>query len=107
MTLPHGLQWVQSSQGQYVPGAVIGGSYKNNIIYVGRVYHEDDLLPGKVNCQYHNIYAPYAGHEVWKNSYEVLAEFEPHQSRIKWIQSRNNSWSLLSAFSTFKLLTTK
>ena len=97
MSLPYGLQWVQSSQGQYVPGAVMGGSYNNNIIYVGRVYHEGDLLPGKVNCQYHNIYVPYAGQEVWRNSYEVLAEFEPNQSRIKWIQSRNYSWGQSSA----------
>ena len=56
MSLPFGLQWVPSSQGQYVPGAVIGGSDKNTFLYVGRVYHCGDLLPGKVHCQYRNIY---------------------------------------------------
>ena len=90
MSLPFGLQWVQSSQGQYVPGAVMGGSFKNNILYVGRVYHAGDLLPGKVHCQYRNIYVSHAGQEHCKGSYEVLAELNVNQSGIKWISSGNS-----------------
>ena len=56
MSLPYGLQWVQSSAGQHVPGGVIGGSYRNTVLYIGRAYHAGDLLPGKVHCQYRNIY---------------------------------------------------
>ena len=34
----------------------IGGSYGNTVLYIGRAYHAGDLLPGKVHCQYRNIY---------------------------------------------------
>ena len=43
MSLPYGLQWVQSSSGQHVPGGVIGGSYENTVLYIGRAYHAGDL----------------------------------------------------------------
>lgn len=40
-------------------------------IYVGRAYHEGDLIPAKVIPSKHVAYVPYAGEEVAKSEYHV------------------------------------
>ena len=48
MTTP-GFAWKKSSNGEHVPGAIDMSSKKNSL-YVGRVHHEGDLLPGTIQC---------------------------------------------------------
>ena len=45
----HGFAWKQSSNGEHVSGAIDVSSKKNSL-YVGRVHHEGDLLPGTIQC---------------------------------------------------------
>lgn len=41
-------------------------------IYVGRAYHEGDLIPAKVMPSKRAAYVPYGGREVFVDNYEVL-----------------------------------
>merc|ERR1712048_665436 len=89
-TLPPGLTWVRSSDGQKVNGAVIGGS-EHGGMYVGRAIGRvgGDILPGKVHCEHGVIYVPYGGKEHNFSSYEVLTEVDPSNSSIHWIRSES------------------
>ena len=47
-----GFVWVKSSGGEKVVGAIDGGDG----MYVGRAFHQRDLIPGKVHCAHRSLY---------------------------------------------------
>ena len=53
-----GFVWVKSSGGEKVLGAVHGG-YELGEMYVGRAFHQRDLVPGKVLRAHRTIYIPW------------------------------------------------
>lgn len=75
-----GMNWVPSSAQAGVPmNAVVAGADVDGApIYVGRAYHEGDLVPAKVIPSKHVAYIPYNGQEVAKYDYHVrkLRRFE-------------------------------
>ena len=54
MTTP-GFAWKKSSNGEHIVGAIDVNSQKN-VLYVGRVHHEGDLLPGTIQCSLGEIH---------------------------------------------------
>ena len=50
-----GFVWVKSSGGEKVVGAIDGGDG----MYVGRAFHQRDLVPGKVHCAHRSLYIPW------------------------------------------------
>lgn len=74
------MNWVPSSAQAGVPmNAVVAGADVDGApIYVGRAYHEGDLVPAKVIPSKHVAYIPYNGQEVAKYDYHVrkLRRFE-------------------------------
>ncbi|XP_014292735.1 natterin-4 isoform X1 [Halyomorpha halys] len=67
------LQWVPSSGGQVPPNAVQAGMDQDGgHIYVGRAFHEGDLIPAKVTPRHGCAFVPYNGVEITKMQYEVL-----------------------------------
>lgn len=52
--------------------AVIAGhDIDGSPIYVGRAYHEGDLIPAKTIPNKHVAYVPYGGMEVAKHDFQV------------------------------------
>ena len=50
-----GYVWVKSSGGEKVVGAIDGGEG----MYVGRAFHQRDLVPGKVHRDHRSLYIPW------------------------------------------------
>lgn len=73
------MNWVSSqftSHGGVPPNAVHAGrDIDGSAIYVGRSYHNGDLLPAKVIPSRNVAYVPYSGEEVAKHEYEVRIFF--------------------------------
>ncbi|KAH8272559.1 hypothetical protein KR026_006266, partial [Drosophila bipectinata] len=68
--------WVSSSGRNIVPGTVVGGhDADGDQIFVGRAYHEGDMLPAKVIPNKGCAYVPYGGGEVVKHDFELLAGY--------------------------------
>ncbi|KAL7738623.1 hypothetical protein ACLKA6_006916 [Drosophila palustris] len=68
--------WVSSSGSNIVPGTILAGHDSDgDAIYVGRAYHEGDLLPAKVIPNKSCAYVPYGGHEHVKYDFELLAGY--------------------------------
>lgn len=52
--------------------AVIAGhDIDGSTIYVGRAYHDGDLIPAKVIPTKHAAYVPFNGAEIMKHDYQV------------------------------------
>ncbi|XP_058123044.1 uncharacterized protein LOC131264795 [Anopheles coustani] len=67
--------WVGSGNGQVPSGAVVGGrTPSGENLYIGRVYHGDALLPGKIHPSHKRLYVSSGGKEHYYNNYEVLVE---------------------------------
>lgn len=76
--------WDQFTHGRTGSKPVYAGERKGFVMYVCRGVFADQTLPGKLvygqNCS-----IPYAGGEVWADSYEVL------QGSYKWVDSNEVS----------------
>lgn len=46
-------------------------------LYIGRVLHEGNMIPGKVHTLYSACYVPYKDVEVENASYEILVNLSP------------------------------
>ncbi|XP_031845112.1 natterin-4 [Nomia melanderi] len=69
-----GYKWVPRSAAQSLPSnAVVGGRDSDGCtIYVGRAFHEGDMLPAKVIPEKNVGYVCHNGEEHAKYDYEVL-----------------------------------
>lgn len=63
--------WKQSSNGRHVENAV-GFTSQQYTFYVGRTYHSDSVLVGKVTLELKKMLYSYAGVETGVSNYEVL-----------------------------------
>lgn len=68
-----GYSWVHAtSHSAYQPNAVLAGNDVDGAqIFVGRSYHEGDLLPAKVIPSKNVAYISHAGNEIPKHQFEV------------------------------------
>ncbi|XP_037033070.1 uncharacterized protein LOC119072042 isoform X2 [Bradysia coprophila] len=66
-------QWVRVVDGN-IPNKAIGGGQdlSGENLYVGRVEHQGDIIPGKVVPSQGICFVPYAGKEHGKSEYQVL-----------------------------------
>ncbi|XP_043267817.1 uncharacterized protein [Venturia canescens] len=71
-------RWTSRTVGQSLPpGAVVGGrDCDGSTIYVGRAYHNGDMLPAKVIPERNAVYVCHGGEEHSKHEYEVLCQGE-------------------------------
>lgn len=81
--------WVHCSGGDVPHNAVkVGRDEDGGRTYVGRAWHECDLLPAKVAPSHGGAFVPWGGLEHSKIDYEVLAS---DSSRVAWQEaSRGN-----------------
>lgn len=70
-----GLNWVPMTAYSAVPmdAVVAGHDVDGSTIYVGRAYHEGDLIPAKVIPSKNIAYVPHSGQEIPKHEYHVRA----------------------------------
>ncbi len=67
------VKWEQSSGGADVRNALAAGkSADGEILFIGRVYHENTLTVGKVHPSHGVCYVPYDGEELSFGAYEIL-----------------------------------
>jgi hypothetical protein len=59
---------------------------KGDALYVGRVYFENQLIPGKVHVAHRGIYVGIRGEEKRFSQYEVLV-WDPSGKGLKKIKS--------------------
>ncbi|PBC29177.1 natterin-3-like [Apis cerana] len=71
-------RWLNRSAGQSLPEtAILGGrDVDGSSIYVGRAFHEGDMLPAKVIPDKHVAYVCYNGEEHSKHDFEILCQGE-------------------------------
>ncbi|XP_067634095.1 uncharacterized protein [Eurosta solidaginis] len=68
--------WVSSSGDNIIPGAIHAGvDADGDAIFVGRAYHEGDILPAKVIPSKRCAYVPWGGREIVKHDYELLVGY--------------------------------
>lgn len=79
--------WVEASDGNVPCDAVIGGMDSGESIYIGRVQHEADLLPGKIVPSHRVCYVPYASCEFPHRTYQVLVSLD--QTQFDWVPESN------------------
>ncbi|KAA3674087.1 uncharacterized protein DEA37_0014321 [Paragonimus westermani] len=65
-----GLSWIHAEGGHVPPKAIDAGGG----VYVGRMHHAGDLIPGKVIPRFGHAYCSHAGQEHTHSSYEVLCD---------------------------------
>lgn len=64
--------WIPASHGHIPAGAVVAGKDTDGSkLYVGRAFHEGDLIPAKVAPAHGGAFVPYGGGEHSKFEYEV------------------------------------
>lgn len=68
-----GYYWLPWQPGQVLPARAVEGGVDSDgsTIYVGRAYHQGDLIPAKVIPDRNQCYLPYGGQEVCLDSCEV------------------------------------
>ncbi|KAJ6225050.1 hypothetical protein RDWZM_003595 [Blomia tropicalis] len=77
------VEWQRGSNGFVSDDAVIGGNDVNGErIFVGRVHHGGDLIPGKIVPSHGVLYVPYAGDEHSHREYEFLVK--PNYGDYMW-----------------------
>ncbi|XP_001603900.1 natterin-3 isoform X2 [Nasonia vitripennis] len=71
-------KWVHRSAGQPVPPTAVSGGrdVDGAQIYVGRAFHEGDMIPAKVIPEKDVAYVAHGGQEHAKHSFEVLVQGE-------------------------------
>ncbi|KAL7015574.1 hypothetical protein ACKWTF_016529 [Chironomus riparius] len=74
LVCPQKANWISTSAHAPLPSNAIhaGTDSDGTSIYVGRCYHEGDLIPAKVLPSKNIAYVSYNGQEIPKHSYEVL-----------------------------------
>lgn len=80
------MEWLASNAHAGVPpNAVIAGNdIDGTTIYVGRAYHEGDLIPAKVIPSKQVAYVPHGGLEVAKSEFHILTGIG-----FEWVPSAN------------------
>lgn len=68
------MNWIPSNAHAGVPpnAVVAGNDIDGSTIYVGRAFHEGDMIPAKVIPSKQVAYVPFSGSEVTKYEYQVL-----------------------------------
>ncbi|XP_071565120.1 uncharacterized protein [Temnothorax nylanderi] len=71
-------RWVSRSSGQSLPENVVAGGRDadGSTLYVGRAFHEGDMIPAKISLDKGVAYVSHNGEEHPKDSYEVLCQGE-------------------------------
>ncbi|XP_014475327.1 PREDICTED: natterin-3-like [Dinoponera quadriceps] len=71
-----GYRWVSRAGAQSLPDAAVQGGRDSDgtTIYVGRAFHEGDMVPAKVMPDKGVAYICYGGEEHPKYNYEVLCQ---------------------------------
>jgi len=65
--------WHEASGGVVPPGAVtVGTTADGERLYIGRVFHDGTLTPGKIHPSHNVCYIPFAGQELSFPNYEAL-----------------------------------
>ncbi|XP_044729705.1 uncharacterized protein LOC123293054 [Chrysoperla carnea] len=87
------VQWVPTSaHAPFPPYAVRGGVDRDGTdIFVGRAFHEGDLIPAKVIPAKQIAYVAYDGREIMKHSFEVMCTSMYDQGRVTWRASHGSS----------------
>ncbi|XP_071444531.1 uncharacterized protein [Hetaerina americana] len=75
-------QWVDAVGGEIPANAFVGGNDHDCDLFVGRAYHNEELIPGKVNPNHKACYVPWGGEEHGKEEYQVLCGTD-----LEWISS--------------------
>ena len=57
--LTKGFVWVSSLEGENVVGAIKVEAEEGEIMYIGRAFHQNDLVPGKVHKSHSVLYVPW------------------------------------------------
>ncbi|KAF6210032.1 hypothetical protein GE061_015787 [Apolygus lucorum] len=79
------FHWVPSNDGSVPPGAVQAGQDGDGgPLFVGRAFHQGDVIPCKVSVTHGCAYLPFGGQEVMSHNYEVLVS-----RHIAWQPSRD------------------
>lgn len=69
------LSWIHQRDGRVPSNAIDAG----HAVYIARIYHSGDLIPGKVVPHLGKAYVSYDGTEYEFDSYEVLCDTKlPH-----------------------------
>lgn len=81
---PRRSTWVQTSRFAPLPdGAILAGHDQDGTqIYVGRAWHNGDLIPAKVIPSKQACYIAYGGQEILKDEIEVLC-----YGNVTWVKS--------------------
>ncbi|CAI2723140.1 unnamed protein product [Schistosoma spindalis] len=82
------LSWIHQRDGRVPSNAIDAG----HAVYIARIYHSGDLIPGKVVPHLGKAYVSYDGTEYEFDSYEVLCDTKlPHgpQQCYKWERHSN------------------
>lgn len=78
------LSWQKTSAGAIPTNAVMAGSDR----YVGRCYHQGEIIPGKASRAHKHVFVPYGGKEHKYTEYELLVDTAMGSSPtpFEWIQ---------------------
>nr|XP_033324070.1 uncharacterized protein LOC117219218 isoform X3 [Megalopta genalis] len=77
--------WCDSTGGM-VPGDAVEGGKDDEVLFVGRAFHEGALLPGKVKPSHSVCYVAWGGEEHGKSEYQVLCGCRP-----TWVSTSGNN----------------
>ncbi|XP_012263528.1 natterin-3-like isoform X2 [Athalia rosae] len=71
-------RWVHRSAGRPLPDSAVKGGRDSDgtDIFVGRAFHQGDMLPAKVIPEKHIAYVSWGGEEHPKHEFEVLCQGE-------------------------------
>lgn len=80
-------QWVDAGNGWVPSGQAVVGGYdvSGENIYIGRVQHEGDIIPGKIVPSHNVCYVPFGGLEHGHHYYQAL--IAPHGCDFVWVPS--------------------
>lgn len=82
---PPGCEWSAANFGQVPAYALSAGVDKGGeTLYVGRAFHEGDVVPAKVVPSHGGAYVPWGGAEHKKDYYEVLC-LPPGRGQVSWV----------------------
>lgn len=69
------VSWIPAADGEVPNTAIcVGHTIQNEPLFVGRVLHEECLLPGKIHQSHRVLYIGFNGREIPYSNYEVLCE---------------------------------
>lgn len=77
--------WCDATGGM-VPGNAVEGGNDEEVLFVGRAFHEGALLPGKIKPSHSVCYVAWGGQEHGKSEYQVLCGCSP-----TWVPTSGNN----------------